>query len=298
MGKLLAFALLLLLLILSGTFFLKQSSNLSPDNEQTSFKTELNNAGAYNIARTSNGGLTKTVKLDLGPINNHEITREFSKKEAHKLKLNQKIILKDKSNTLIDSHGTITALNSKEKNVDVTVTIPDNIKLENLSNELNVIIFQSRVSHRLPYSTVQFDNDDRAFVWVAETQPNNTTTFKARRKVLGEIYEGDNFFDPNIPKKAYMLFVLNPDTALKEGKEYSFEKTKITAPLHSPLDQAKFEKHLKELEKTNAIMSARRAACKQALEEKDTFKISKACGRSNKQKPMDLINDIIKNRKN
>jgi len=302
MGKLLVFALFLLfvLLGLQAVTTYAPSSNQDDSNNDAVKLTALNkdsdkaSDGVYDIARTSNGPLTRTVELDFGTIETHKITRSFSNEEAQKLKLNQKLILKDKSNALMDSHGSISSIDSKENNTNVTIQLPESIDVTDVSSKINIITFQSRASHRLPYSTMQFDDTGQAFVWSAELE-NESNYFIATKRPLGTFYEGSDFFAPKIPKKAYMWFILNPDNTLKDGQKYSFKKTKITAPLHGPLDQAKAKKHLRALKEANAIMQARREACLQREASKGGIPTKNACSGEEK-KPLDIINDILKNR--
>ena len=249
----------------------------------------------YIRARTSNGPLTQTIAINLGAISHHETSVQTDATQTDNIKLNQDVVLFNENDEATKMPAKITAI----ENNNVTITIPEEVKLEELSSAAKIVIMRTRSSHRLPIDIIQYNDDEDPYIWLSE-KIDNKDKFKAIKAPLGNFYLGDNFFDPNIKDKAYRYYILNPDAKLKEGQNYAMKSGKVSAPLYDLLGQAKYNKKIHDLRAKRAASAERISNCGAGGSNhpsKNQATDGAACASKYSDKsPMEIFNDILKRR--
>ena len=280
-------------------------------NSNTLFGSKI--GARYKHSRPSNGPMTKTQDIQLTNIQENIANITLQAKEASPIEENRSVFLFDSDNNRLpviakvisvtpNNNSTAEDTESPDK-IDIRIALPKDLDLNNLSPTAKVITMKSIVSPRLPYSALQFDSDKTPYIWLTE-KTNKEGQYKAVKKPLNTVFQGDLFFSPGLAAHGYSYFITNPDKALKQNETYKFEKEKIIAPNASPLRAIKLQKQLNEMKKRNIYNHNRYLACIEKSKKKvrtgasSTAKNSEseaiaACSSLKNEKPMDLINRLI-----
>lgn len=189
---------------------------------------------------------------DFGPLMHmKEITVEYpedqpdtavgyiNKETAEKVTNGQDVILYDLEDYVLPLGGKVAAIEEDNDQYKVTISLPEGTNTEYLSKDLEIIVFKTITSKRLPHSAVQTDSNGETYVWVAYAEGSYEVASKIKKLPIDIGISDPDYFEEGTHKiEAYDYIVINPDKTLQSNKTYSFAFVELDAPLHTPTKQA------------------------------------------------------------
>ncbi len=287
-----AIALIVLLLgLFIGSYFLGYKISAKKVDNITSSQKEMQ----YRYSRANNGPLAKTMAIKVTVSAKGTLSSKIASHEPYQIKQNQDVILFDKSDAILTSPAKVKSIDGDT----LIITVPDIIKTDTLADNAQIVLFQTRRTHRLPLSALLYDEENKPFVWTIKETDTHTNSVITTKTMLDSVKIGDEFFTPRIKDSAYKHYILNPDAALKESATITAFETKFKAPLYPPLKQAIHNKKRAALKQHKDDMAKTRSECGAGGQNTPNPKTveGNACkGKFSDKDPMQIIEDLIKRR--
>lgn len=222
------------------------------------------NPNIYDISPPSRADISKTQTINIPPSRSIAYVM-LPKDEAADIKADQQILLYDKNRTLLETFGSIRAVNDGSGPFENMVTI--HIMLDNpdgidTSKAVRADVITGRIPNvaRLPLSALVRDNQDEPHVWRAQTGNNGNTIAKfAKINVASATYD---FFIIDEASHVDGGYILNPDKNLKDGQEIKVRQILYAGPSHT--DESRMAERVRQKKVQRDNEAAQKAAAQGA----------------------------------
>lgn len=234
--------------VLAGKYFAEKKRPLTKEQLLAKETEKTRQKADYFAASPHFGPLVQTQKITV-EFDNDSTYGYLGQEQAKQVKNNQQVILYDKKGAVLPLGGHISTIDMiDDSNISkITISLPEETNTEFLSNDLDIIVFETISSKRLPFSALQTDKSGKDYVWVIEPQDNKSYT--VRQQYIEQNFSDAIYFDPGRKVRYNDLVILNPNEKIRSGKNYNIFVTKLDAPLHNPIKQAWGEFELDRLKK-------------------------------------------------
>lgn len=215
-------------------------------------------------------------------------------------------IRKGQSVALYNKKGAIMPLGASVSNIDdmtrVMITLPKSTNVELLSNEVGVLVIETRASKRLPTSALQKDENGETYVWIAQLE-EGTEKYNIRRQYIKISIQNGVFFEESGYKiKSKDLVITTPHSDIQSDKSYDVTIEEFEAPTNNPIKQAWIDFEVHYLEQEQARLKQLAADCKngksaaQGADPSTGNESSESCGNSaitDSNDPLAIFNSLI-----
>lgn len=208
----------------------------------------LANMITYEISPPSLGVMLETYAVNITP--NGNIARiELPTVDAEKIKTGQKVFLFDQNGEMLNSMGTVMGIMPSGNFTLVELNLRNNPDVwPGAVTRGKIIIDRNPNAFRLPYSALSRNEGGETFVWEVTNDANGTYTVKYKPVEIKST--NDAVFSIQTDHQSSNLFILNPDTNLRNGQTINVRKFLYKPP--SQLEDARIqsivEKRIKQIE--------------------------------------------------
>ncbi len=240
-------------------------SYFNGNNDKTPVTVQDQNTQIYQFAKPQYGNFIKTIEAD-AIFNNSQDIGMFSVDSSvlENLKIGQDIILKDKNGETLPLAGKINTIRNHNNGADILFTLPDQTDTAQLSQLIEVIIFESNALKLIPVSSLQKDEDTlENFVWGIEKQILNSQTDKApsiNKIKITTPYQNNTHFA--VKTNDEIFYLINPHKNITESlKDFDYKIINISTPNHNPIYESWINYNAAKLELAMQDIEASIEAC-------------------------------------
>ena len=235
------------------------------EKQEARARAKLKGKAEYQAALPDFGPLMHMKEITVEyPSDQPDTAIGYIKQEAEdKVNVGQDVILYDQEDYVLPLGGQVAKIEEENDQYKVTISLPEGTNTEYLSKDLEIIVFKTITSKRLPHSAVQTDSNGETYVWVAYTDPADEPAHKIKKLPIDIGITDPDYFEERTHKiEAYDYIVINPEKTLQSDKSYSFAFVELDAPLHSPTKQAWIDYEIYKYNANQADADIRIAKCR------------------------------------
>lgn len=214
------------------------------------------NNATYEISPPSHGLMLETYVINISSTG--RIARvEIPAPDAEKIKTGQKVFLYDQNGEILDSMGTIVGVMPSGNFALLEIDLLHNpdVSPQNVSRG-KIIVDRNMNAFRLPFSALSRNEKGETFVW--EAAPNSSGTHSVKYKKIELQASNDNVFAIQLDQQSSNIFILNPDSNLRDGQKVNVRKFLYKPP--SQYEDARIasvvERRMRQVESLQQIAAA------------------------------------------
>lgn len=188
------------------------------------------NFNTYDISPPSRGALLETLDIPLVPVQNGaDVILE--KTNAAAIRTGQRVLLYDAGNTLLETLGTVSLMDEGRAPpgkilIHLDLNGDRDVSVESVVRGRIVTGRKSDVQ-RLPLTALVKDGTGLPYLWETHKNEDGTRTVYYKRATVTALT--DEFVVIDQPSPGDNIYVLNPDSALRDGQKINTRETLFSA---------------------------------------------------------------------
>lgn len=187
------------------------------------------NHNTYEISPPSRGVMLETFPIEIVP-HGYATNVTLPARDGADIKTGQRVFLYREDGILLDSLGEVKEIKRQADDmINVSIDLSHNTELDaNKIAKGKIILSREKDVPRLPYAALLRNEKAETYIWeVVENSDGTHTAYYKRANVVGG---NDLVFVINAGVTSSNVFILNPDSALRDGQKINVRKYMYKPP--------------------------------------------------------------------